>query len=282
MRVLPRLLLFGGLALLLGLGLLAGGAPGRAAGDKASVWQPLIPDADAKDLIKFLGQVEQDALKAGQGKMDKKEYENKIATTPLLIAVITQSTKAGPDAQDLAAYRAAALQLSDDAQGGKMDAAQAQAAALASLRANGGGSTEPAKLEDKGELLDYMSLLKLRSKGGIGFGLKPPISPTTDGIEARVMGLAKRAPSASEMPKQADDIARAGYVLAAISEITDAHTPKKSGGKDPKDWAQWNKDMRDSALQLVAAAQAKDAKAIKAAATKLNASCNDCHGTFRD
>lgn len=283
MRVFARLLVFGGLALVLGL--LAGGAPGRAAGDKPTPWQPLIPDSDAKDLVQYLGHVEQDALKAGKGKMDKKDYENKITTVPLLIAVITQSTKAGANAQDMAAYRAAALRLSEDAQAGKLSAAQAQAAALAGLKADTatGAGAAPANLEDKGELLDYMSLLKLRSKGGIGFGLKPGISPTTDGYESRLLGLQKRKLSETEMKKQADDLTRMGYILAAVSEVTDAHTPKrKQAGKDPKDWTQWNKDMRDASLEFAAAAQAKNAVAVKAAATKLNASCNDCHGTFRD
>lgn len=284
MRVFARLLVLGGLALTLGLVLLAGGVPGRAAGQNPMVWLQIIPDSDAKDLIKYLGQVEVDALKAGKGKTDKKDYENKITTVPLLIAVVTQSTKGPADSPEMAGFRAVALKASKEAQDGRVSTAQPLAAMLANLKPDTRGvGSAPTSLEDKGELLDYMSLLKLRSKGGIGFGLKPGLSSTTDGIESRLLGLQKRKLSDAEMKKQADDLRRMGYILAAISEVTDAHTPKKKqAGKDPKDWTQWTKDMRESALSFASAAQAKNADGVRTAARKLNASCNDCHGAFRD
>jgi cytochrome c556 len=42
------------------------------------------------------------------------------------------------------------------------------------------------------------------------------------------------------------------------------------------------KDMIESSESLKKAVQAGDTKAVKGAAGKLNQSCNECHGKFRD
>jgi cytochrome c556 len=271
---------FAGLAL--GLGLLAAVA---AAGDKPMVWKPIVPEADSTDLIKYLSQALQNDLDQGPPKGAdedaKKEWRGKVRNLPLLIAVLTQSTKGGK-ADQLATIRTAALQMSEAADKEQFDAEKAKATALASLKADPKASTEPVALDEKAELIDLMNLLRLREKGGLGFGEKPTPPASSDGIESRLMGWAKRAPAGAELAKQADDIARAAYIMAAISELTEAHTPKKKeGDKDPKDWKQWTDDMREGSLELATAARMKDSAAIKKAANKLNASCNNCHGVFR-
>ena len=40
--------------------------------------------------------------------------------------------------------------------------------------------------------------------------------------------------------------------------------------------------MGDAAVELAKAAKAKEPKGVKDAAGKLNTSCNNCHGVFRD
>ena len=40
--------------------------------------------------------------------------------------------------------------------------------------------------------------------------------------------------------------------------------------------------MRASALQLAEAARKKDAAGVKTAVNKLNGTCSNCHGEFRD
>jgi cytochrome c556 len=130
-----------------------------------------------------------------------------------------------------------------------------------------------------------MNLLRLRSKGGLGFGVKPPAgAASTDGIESKLLGLAKRPLPAADMAKQGNDLARSAYILVAISEFTDAHTPKKKGatGKGAKEWKEWTEDMRSAALELAEAAKKKNPAGVKAAVNKLNGSCNNCHGEFRD
>src|SRR5205809_377449 len=57
---------------------------------------------------------------------------------------------------------------------------------------------------------------------------------------------------------------------------------KKQAEKDPAKWKEWSKEMEDAAKDLAKAAKAKDGKKIKDAANKVNASCNKCHGVFRD
>ena len=47
-------------------------------------------------------------------------------------------------------------------------------------------------------------------------------------------------------------------------------------------WSQWSEAMRKSADELADAAKAKAPAAIKTAAAKLNSTCNNCHGVFRD
>jgi hypothetical protein len=128
-----------------------------------------------------------------------------------------------------------------------------------------------------------MAPLKLRSKGGMGIGAKAGVYDP-DGIEAKIIGLAKKKLTAGEIKNQADDIAKLAKITAAVAEVSALHKPeKKVADKKPEDWAKWSKDMRESALAL--ADQVKAAKpdpdAIKKTATKLNGTCTDCHDKFR-
>jgi hypothetical protein len=284
MRVSARLLAAGGTALALGVLLLAAAGPGSAAGDKPLVWKPVIPREDADDVVKYLGELTQQALAKGPpaGDDDKKDWTDKLKNTGLLIAAVTSSAQGG-DSEALAAARAAGLQLSEEIDKGQMDAARTTAAALASLKATGKGNGKAFTAEDT-ELLDIMNLLRLRSKGGLGFGVKPPVgSATIDGIESKLLGLGKRVPPA-ELNKSADDLVRSAYILVAVSEVTDAHTPKKKGanGKGAREWTEWTEEMRTAALQLAEAAKKKDPAGVKAAVNKLNGTCSNCHGEFRE
>jgi len=128
-----------------------------------------------------------------------------------------------------------------------------------------------------------MSPLRLRDKGGLGVGPRAG-AYDPDGIEAKIMALAKKKLPAAELKKQADDIARLASITAAIAEVADLHAPpKKVGPKDPKDWKKWSNEMRDDALDLAnAVKKAKpDPDEVKKVATKLNGTCTDCHDKFR-
>jgi hypothetical protein len=134
-------------------------------------------------------------------------------------------------------------------------------------------------------LEDVMNLMKKRmknGKGGVGVGPNPT-GQMDDGIEARIQNLAKKSPSADVLKKQAADLKQMLYRTKAIGAIALAKAPaKKVGDKDPKDWKQYSEDMIKEADALAKAIDAADPKAVKDAAAKLNSSCTECHGKFRD
>ncbi len=135
----------------------------------------------------------------------------------------------------------------------------------------------------KAELEDIMSVFRLRTKKGLGVGATPgAVKP--DGIEAQVMSLGKRPLPASQLSATSHDLARAAYVVAAVADIIRNKCPvdKKQGEKDPASWQMWTQDMHQAALDMAAAAQAKQPKQLQMAANKLNSTCNNCHGVFRD
>jgi hypothetical protein len=126
------------------------------------------------------------------------------------------------------------------------------------------------------EIGDVMRLMALRTKKGAGVGDKPgAIMP--DGIEAKIMDLGKRAKPKKELEAQAKALEQAAYRAAAIAQIAQVKLPDK----DKKDWQGWADDMYKGSLDLAKAVQAKDPKQVKAAATKLEGSCNSCHEKFR-
>ena len=125
---------------------------------------------------------------------------------------------------------------------------------------------------------DVMNLLKLRSRGGLGIGAPGTVAP--DGMEAKVVNMAKRPLAQPELAKEAKDLVRLAYVNAAIAQISEARADV-DGKMDPKAWQKWSVDMRQSAIELAEAAQAMNPARVKAAAKKLNTSCTDCHDKFR-
>jgi hypothetical protein len=162
------------------------------------------------------------------------------------------------------------------------DAVRKIAKAVAANKPDDAKKEAEALVAKKKDLGDVMNMFKARKTGGLGIGPKPgAIMP--DGIEAKVLALAKKKLTTAEVKIQAPDLEKMGDDIAAISYVGDVHTPKKKDGtKDPKDWTKWMEDMRKGAKDLSKAAKAQDAAAIKDAAMKANASCSNCHGVFRD
>ncbi len=148
---------------------------------------------------------------------------------------------------------------------------------------------EAAEVAKKLDMLDdLMNLMKKRIlKGGqptqgVGVGPKPT-GQADDGIEARIQNLGKKAPTKEVLAKDADALEQMARRVAAIGAVTLAKAPaKKVGNKDPKDWKEQSEEMTKLALDLAKAVKSKEPKAVKDAASKLNATCTNCHGTFRD
>jgi hypothetical protein len=135
-----------------------------------------------------------------------------------------------------------------------------------------------------GELEPIMYLMKKRdskgkAKGYFGIG-KTPGAIQPDGIEPKLLNMAKRVPQA-EVDKQSEALAEMGYRIAAIAEIAKLK-PNDKAAKKKQEWAQYADTMAKAGAELAEAAKEKKATAVKAAAAKAVSACNNCHGSFRD
>lgn len=143
------------------------------------------------------------------------------------------------------------------------------------------GKGDAKDLAKKYAIENVMRSLKLRDKGGIGIGKTKGTGP--DGIEARLINLGKKAPTKGDLSKQGDDLTKAAEIVVAIGKISEYYAPKeKKGDKDPKVWKKYNEEMIKNSKDLVDAIKSADGMQVKAAATKVNQACNECHSIFRD
>jgi hypothetical protein len=181
-------------------------------------------------------------------------------TAGLGLWVSMSGAAADDDAKATVSKIAAALEKDDKAD------AQKQAAALAS----------------KAEIEDVMHVFSLRRSKGLGVGSKPgTIMP--DGIEAKIMDMAKKPMDAKKLAEEADALVQMGYVAAAVGQVAHAKPPEKDEGKKKKsDWLKWSKAMNEAALEFATTVKGKKPADVHKAALKLNASCTNCHTVFKD
>lgn len=140
-------------------------------------------------------------------------------------------------------------------------------------------STDAAKIAKKYEDLNtVMHVYKPSRNGGIGYG-KPAVG---DGIELKIIDLGKRATDAA-VKAQKKELLRLANINLAMVEIAKQYAPSKpKAGKGAKDWNLHAADMKKATLELIEAIKEGKGAKVKAAANNLNASCNNCHGDFRD
>jgi cytochrome c556 len=139
----------------------------------------------------------------------------------------------------------------------------------------------------KVDIENTMYLFKPRNKGGLGIGPNPPDIKDNikDSIELTIIDLAndKKGFDKDVVNKYGPDLVKAAKQTQAIAAVNTYYAPTmKKGDKDPKDWKQFNEEMKAGAADLAKAAAAKDAAGVKAAANKLNSACVKCHEKFRD
>jgi len=145
-----------------------------------------------------------------------------------------------------------------------------------------GAKKASEELGKKIALDDLMHLFALRTKGGFGVGYKAG-AVTPDGMEKKVMALAKKALDEKQLGDEAQSLSEMGYAIAALSEIAIAMAPAKDEGKKKKkDWIVWSEEMRDGALAMSAAAKAKKPDDLRKAAKKTDDACVKCHDVFRE
>jgi hypothetical protein len=134
------------------------------------------------------------------------------------------------------------------------------------------------------DVMDYLGKRDPDDKKAVGWGLgKKPGDIKPDGIELKLREMAKKASTKAQLEKEKDALIELGNRTAAVGSISLASPPKKNlPGKAISDWKKWSEDMVKSSEEFKKAVKTGDPKVIKEAATKLNSSCVDCHGTFRD
>jgi hypothetical protein len=126
---------------------------------------------------------------------------------------------------------------------------------------------------------------KPRNKGGVGVGAAEPPAGMKDSVELAIIDMATRRnnPGQPVLNNNNADLVKLAEITLAIAEINHYYKPTKVlPKKDPKDWQRLNDDMKASAKELIEAIKAKDQKKVTDAAKKVNTTCNDCHGIFRD
>lgn len=166
----------------------------------------------------------------------------------------------------------------------KETAKKVQASIVAAGEALTSGDASKVKEVEKFDLDPIMHAFKPRARGGIGFGEKAGIvPPNEDGLESKMISLAKKPLSAGDAAKFESAITAAAHQILAIGLASDSKWPENKDKAKSKDkWTEYNTLMKDGAKELGAAAKAKDSAKIKASATKVNRSCNECHTAFRD
>jgi cytochrome c556 len=176
-------------------------------------------------------------------------------------------------AGDEKAIKAAVNKIADALQKGNADVAKSEAAALAK------------KVED---VHDVMEMLGKRSKdgtkGGIGVG-EVPGAILPDDINLTLQRLGQGAPAQVILNKEGAAYERMAYVTAAVAEFALAKVPDKKDekpGMTIKTWTTSAKAAREAALELAKAAASKSPDAVKTAASRVVANCNNCHSEWRN
>jgi hypothetical protein len=233
--------------LALGIWFLTFSGVGTAADPK----DPLIPAADYDKTLEAEVKVLEEALKAPKDK--GQPLKAKVAA--ILVAAIAQDDLSGANAGQRATVRDAALKVYELVDQKKFDDAKKKAEELLTLKADPAAKAMKVKLSDKVSAADLMTQFS-PPKAGLGY-------------EKVLIGLDK-----GKVDEKTPIIAQH---VAIIAELTRQITPDKT----PKKWEDFADSMRANSIDLAAAAVKKDTKAVKAAVSKLNSACGDCHGIYR-
>jgi hypothetical protein len=274
------------------LGLLAGGDRGMAQKGGNLVWKPVVPNKEAKDLVKqSLAAIQKET--AGLAGLNGKELKirmNGIRASAIALAAVIQSTPGLAKDRKLATLRDALLTLSQHAQAYNLITVGGLGAQLGNLKPNPAANLAPVAVRNF--LADpefIMAAMKVKKKGGEG--LHPnlhtvPILATLarNGIEEKIKCLRRRKLTNAQMKKEAEQLALLAYKVAALGQLADDWSPNVRQGrglKNPRNWQRLSKDMRNDAVQLAIAAGQGKPNAVLAAAKRLDDTCTRCHKVFK-
>jgi hypothetical protein len=257
--------------------LLAGGHQGSAQKGKNLVWNPVVPDKEAKMLMKTsvakMQQIIAALARANPGTRAFKKGMDQIRTEALALAAVVQSDSALAKDRKLATQRDTLFTISVLAKASNLVAIQPLMAALTQVKPNSMAKLGPVPmihlLTDRE---DIMFAFKRTKAGG-------------DGIEEKIKILARRPLNNAALKQQANAIALMAYKTAAIAQLAEAWTPNvpnQGAKKTRKNWQALSGEMRTLALQLTVAVSKGNPNQVMNAARKLNSACSRCHATFKD
>ena len=195
----------------------------------------------------------------------KKKIEGRIKATAILIAAHAQGHLDGPNADRMAGLQAQALKVAEAAAKKDLAAAEAAAKDLAGAK---GGDKKPVNLAKlaKLELVEVMDLYG----GAIGGGMN---------IEKDIRDAKRNG------PKDAKSAELIGARSAAMAAIYTELLPELGGKKTKEEWVRLS-TLAGKQSADVAAEGAKGEKAdlakLKKMLGQLDATCTNCHNTFRD
>jgi hypothetical protein len=267
------------------LTLFAGLTTSPAADEKLPEWKPFLPAADLKILVEQASQRMKPYLNdLADGKVDEDDLSRtlkRVRGLALLIASYNQSALPDDDLPHHAAQRDLAMHIDRALRDGKYAEARKGWTELAAVRGKG-PTTALRAVHDAKDREDavVMVMRQVGVRWRLGLGVDPqPRDRNLDGMEAALRVLSTRPDGLAMKP---EELARFGYQAAVLAQFTASLAPeKKIKDKDPLVWLESSKTMLDGALELAKAAREQKPDAVRAAARKVNAGCNDCHRVFR-
>jgi len=268
----PKLL--AGTALALAISLLAGFG---SAQDKQGTFKKFLPPEAYKELVTR-------AAKAIEANLAAPEDEDNLRRAQAHAAMIEGYALSAEQA-GTTGVRSAASELARLATNrSNLVRAKKLAADLAMLKGQpAAGDRIPSKYPE--DIGDLMNLLKPKAKGGEG--IAPALQSNIrlkgalNGIEEKIRALAKKKQTDDRAASEAQELTLLGYKMAVLGELTVFHAAPQKGKGTQKEWNELSFQMRDSSLDMAAAASKKDAEGTFNAANKLNSTCSQCHSLFR-
>jgi hypothetical protein len=238
-----------------------------------------LPEADAKalfnqdsknilDMLDKLANANEKAKKTASLNASKS-----IQVNGMMIALVAQKQIDGKSKEQDAAnatVRDAAIKIALQGSSRKFPGIAEATKALSALKANAKAKPN-MKIEDIAKAGDLdvdilMHQFKLTTVGG--YGTEQRIQDLGDPAGKGVIAL----PEAKLMASR----------ILAVADYFEVLVPAKGFSKNPKPtWLGIVKDMRAATNDMVTAVEGKDAKKIKAAFQKLDASCVACHGKYK-
>jgi hypothetical protein len=243
----------GALGLLLGLWFLSAGVGGGAQAEK----DQLLPDAEYPKMLQRNTKAIQEALKSDPGA----DMVEKARTAAVMIAAYAQQNLSGPEAQQRATVRDAALKIADLIKDKKFADASKLAGKLANMDPDAKAKKEKVKLIDVYiSPAEIMHQFRLVPDGGYG-----------------IFGHLQRLQTKQykEMPREEINptFVLEMYQVAVSADLAHTYMHKSR----PKEWEQYTDELRKSAVELAEALKTRDVKNSPLILSKLTTTCFSCH-----